>query len=63
MVLDDFCLIPASENGGQCHTPVTSLGLHEVNTTTQRNVSFLAMAEGIAVSSVSSVVSERGSSE
>ena len=42
---------------------MTSLGLHGVNTTTKSNVSFLAMAEGTAVSSVSSVVSDRGPSE
>ena len=61
--LNDFCFIPISESGGQCHTPVTSLGLHGVNTTTKSNVSFLAMVEGIAVSFVSSVVFDRGSSE
>ena len=42
---------------------MTSLGLHRVNTTTKSNVSFLAVAEGSAVSYVSSVVSDRGSSE
>ena len=63
MVLDDFCLIPTSKKWGQCHTLVTSLGLHGANTTIKSNVSFLAVAEGSAVSSVSSVVSNRGSSE
>ena len=42
---------------------MTSLGLHGVNTTTKSNVSFLAVAGGSAFSSVSSVVSDRGSSE
>ena len=42
---------------------MTSLGLHGVNTTTKSNVSFLAVAKGSAVTSVSSVVSDRGSSE
>ena len=63
MVLEDFCLIPTSEKWGQCHTPMTSLGLHGVNTTTKSNVSFLVVAKGSAVTSVSSVVSDRGSSE
>ena len=42
---------------------MTSLGLHRVITTTKSNVSFLAVAKGSAVSSVSSVVFDRGSSE
>ena len=42
---------------------MTSLGLHRVNPTTKSNVSFLAVAKGSAVTSVSSVVYDRGLSE